>query len=650
MRKPLVSVLIPVYNVESYLERCLDSILSQTLKNIEVICVNDGSTDNSLAILEKYKEKDKRIVIISKENGGLPSARNAGIDAARGKYVGFVDSDDFIEPQMYRVMTRAAEENHSDIVICGANIFPEKPRANKWLYDTLSPLKRVYKEFMPEVIFQSVDTTPFLWRTLIRKSLIDSGEYRLDEAIHIGEDKAFQCKIYPAAQGITVLPDKLYNYFWCRPESLMSKVYGDIKTKVLAHVKLVECISTDLSLKTFDDKTKTATWASFCEWSIGFIYNDFISASSQLKNIISKRLISIWHEAGYLRYMHRIAEPTRKKYDYIASFVNEISSNPDLTIITELTNNSTFVNQWLETLETLTDTGVECIIISNGTTQDVYNKVQKQLIDNHRIRLYNSDDKISHAKALNIGLNLSEGKYITFLDTTDWYESINLLFEWYRFAIEKDLDFCPSIGCRKSSTHEDCVERIEGRVGNEISRSGGMDGDYQNALYKKAFLEQNDIYFKDYSVLTGPEFLWESYIKAEKREEFGKSVYVKREKYIRDWIPTEDCELVLDGLNAICDRSLELGNPVLHAKVFSTLNSDKLKNMLVNNILPYNLAVSKQLDGKNSQIKAVSSLFSLMGKADTSLLEKGGYSDRDSIMETIYEVIKSRHRVMDKLG
>lgn len=101
MAKPIVSILIPVYNVENYLEKCLDSVISQTMNNIEIICVNDGSTDHSGEILEKYQKKDKRIIVVNKENGGLPSARNAGMEIARGKYIGFVDSDDYINSDMY---------------------------------------------------------------------------------------------------------------------------------------------------------------------------------------------------------------------------------------------------------------------------------------------------------------------------------------------------------------------------------------------------------------------------------------------------------------------------------------------------------------------------------------------------------------------
>ena len=101
MKTPLVSILVPVYNVEDYLERCLDSLLQQSLTQIEIVCVNDGSTDKSAEILEEYAKKDNRIVVVHKKNGGLPSARNAGLDVAKGKYVGFVDSDDYVDKDMF---------------------------------------------------------------------------------------------------------------------------------------------------------------------------------------------------------------------------------------------------------------------------------------------------------------------------------------------------------------------------------------------------------------------------------------------------------------------------------------------------------------------------------------------------------------------
>ena len=111
-----VSVIVPVYNVENYIEKCLDSLLNQTLDDIEIIVVNDGSTDNSANIIkEKYVNK---IVYLEKENGGLSDARNFGLPHAKGKYIAFLDSDDYIEPTMYEKMYSVAEKEEADMVEC----------------------------------------------------------------------------------------------------------------------------------------------------------------------------------------------------------------------------------------------------------------------------------------------------------------------------------------------------------------------------------------------------------------------------------------------------------------------------------------------------------------------------------------------------
>lgn len=110
-----LSIIVPIYKVEQYLRRCVDSILAQTFTDFELILVDDGSPDNCPAICDEYAEKDPRIVVIHKENGGLSDARNAGLDIAKGDYIGFVDSDDFIHPQMYEMLIESADALHADI-------------------------------------------------------------------------------------------------------------------------------------------------------------------------------------------------------------------------------------------------------------------------------------------------------------------------------------------------------------------------------------------------------------------------------------------------------------------------------------------------------------------------------------------------------
>ncbi|UJF15261.1 glycosyltransferase [Jeotgalibaca sp. MA1X17-3] len=119
-----VSIIVPVYNVEKYLKKSIESLMNQTLKDIEIILVNDGSTDNSLFICKQYEKKDFRIKVIDKNNGGVSSARNIGIELASGQYIGFIDPDDWIEPEMYEKMYSKIEKTKSDVCIC--NYIKEK--------------------------------------------------------------------------------------------------------------------------------------------------------------------------------------------------------------------------------------------------------------------------------------------------------------------------------------------------------------------------------------------------------------------------------------------------------------------------------------------------------------------------------------------
>ena len=116
MNNPKISIIVPIYNVEDYLPRCIESICQQTYKNLEIILVNDGSTDNSSNICNLYAQKDDRILVIHKQNGGLVTARKEGLRVSSGDFVGFVDGDDYIEPDMYDNLLRVILDKHADVV------------------------------------------------------------------------------------------------------------------------------------------------------------------------------------------------------------------------------------------------------------------------------------------------------------------------------------------------------------------------------------------------------------------------------------------------------------------------------------------------------------------------------------------------------
>jgi glycosyltransferase involved in cell wall biosynthesis len=119
MNSPEVSIIVCIYNAEKYLSRCIDSIIAQTFTHFECILIDDGSTDNSLSICERYRQSDDRIIVIHQENSGVSAARNKGIEVARGKYIFFVDSDDYIQQNMYEKLVAAINDSDTDAVCCG---------------------------------------------------------------------------------------------------------------------------------------------------------------------------------------------------------------------------------------------------------------------------------------------------------------------------------------------------------------------------------------------------------------------------------------------------------------------------------------------------------------------------------------------------
>jgi glycosyltransferase involved in cell wall biosynthesis len=151
-----VSIIIPVYNVEQYLRQCLDSVVNQTLKDIEIICIDDGSSDSSLEILHEYSSKDSRIKIITQQHEGAGAARNKGLAVANGKYLSFLDSDDFFETDMLEQMYNCSEKYNTDIVICKSNTFDNgniKEQNN--IKDKLLPNKEVFSSLdIPKYAFQ----------------------------------------------------------------------------------------------------------------------------------------------------------------------------------------------------------------------------------------------------------------------------------------------------------------------------------------------------------------------------------------------------------------------------------------------------------------------------------------------------------------
>lgn len=205
----LVSIVVPIYNVEKYLQQCLESIINQTYKHIEILLVNDGSTDNSGKIAEEYAVIDNRIKVIHKKNGGLSSARNAGINKAKGKYIAFIDSDDWIELEFIQVLVNSAEEYNSDIIQCG---FLREYTDNKNSFggNSNKPIINVYtgKEAIND-LFNKRNITVMAWNKLYNIKLFNKIRYP-ENLIH--EDEAVIHELLYNSNKVITINTLLYHY------------------------------------------------------------------------------------------------------------------------------------------------------------------------------------------------------------------------------------------------------------------------------------------------------------------------------------------------------------------------------------------------------------------------------------------------------
>ena len=204
-----VSVIVPIYNVEKYLEKCINSIISQTYSNIEIILVNDGSTDSSELICKKYENTDKRIRYYKKENGGLSSARNYGIDRAKGDYLVFVDSDDYISKEMINILLNVAISNNADIVECDFLEFFENSKIEDSNIDRTIDNKCYSSYEAISSLICNTGITPIAWNKIYKRQMFNQLRYK--EGIY-HEDEELIVKLLSRANNICKIDVPLYFY------------------------------------------------------------------------------------------------------------------------------------------------------------------------------------------------------------------------------------------------------------------------------------------------------------------------------------------------------------------------------------------------------------------------------------------------------
>ena len=238
----LISIIIPVYQAEKYIERSLKSILNQTYKNIEIILVNDGSTDKSVEIIKKYMENDERIKLLNQTNQGAGAARNNGLDVATGTYIGFVDSDDWIEPDMYEYLYKIIKKENADIAAC--DFISTNRTDSKINNKEPEKLKSMNQEELMKFFFRVNGEKSFyaVWNMLYKKSVIEGCRFPEGK---ITEDLLFNYWAYSNCKKYVLSNQKKYYYFF-NPRGVTRKELGKTDFALLTNWDI---IMTDIKMK-----------------------------------------------------------------------------------------------------------------------------------------------------------------------------------------------------------------------------------------------------------------------------------------------------------------------------------------------------------------------------------------------------------------
>lgn len=300
----LISVIVPVYNVEKYLPQCIDSILNQTIKNLEIILVDDGSLDNSGKICDEFSKKDDRIVVIHKENNGLSSARNAGLEIAKGNYIGFIDSDDWLDEHMYEILLKLLKENNSDISCC--NFFKATDNKDKIpsatneivkSYNNIEGLNNFYNDLYPQTVVA--------WNKLYKRDLFENISYPIGK---IHEDEGTTYKLYYRANKITYTNRALY-YYRTTPNSITTSKFNKKRLDIIdVYDEKVEFIK---SINNDEIYSKTLKWYLFNLINCYFECSTNIENSKEYLNLINTKI-----SKTYKSYM----QSNRKQLHWIILF------------------------------------------------------------------------------------------------------------------------------------------------------------------------------------------------------------------------------------------------------------------------------------------------------------------------------------------
>ena len=569
-----VSVIVPVYNNEVYLRECMESIINQTLQEIEIICINDGSIDNSLDILKSYAEIDERIRMIDKDNTGYGHSMNIGMEAAIGEFIGIVESDDYILPEMYETLYSIAKQEQLDFIKADFKRFLDnEDESRHYQYVKVANSKYYNKVLDPENNRDVLIINRQSWCCLYNTEYLRKYSIRHNETPGASyQDNGFYIKACCWARRVYMLNKPFYMHRLDNPNSSINN-----KEKV------------------FDIKKEYDLTAEYLK-------KHFSIGCEQWE------LFDTCKFKSYQFTLSRIGDEFKK--EFMEHFNKEFPNNFHISVIIPAFNVAETLSQCLESVIAQTLKDIEIICINDGSTDETMDILNRYAHSDARIRVL-SQSNMGAGFSRNIAIDTARGEYVVFMDADDYYPDTDILYCLYNKAVKNNALMCG--GCF-SNINNDTINIIYNKTykGYTFEEEGIIEyKDYQfdygfhRFIYSRNMLIEHNIRFPHYKRYQDPPFLVNAMIAAGSFYAIPKVVYCYRDGLIT-WNTQKVMEL-MKGLRDVLKISSKHSYSKLHVTTYCRIANE------------YKYPIANHYDIKNQNF--VSLIDELSNSIDLHLLE-----------------------------
>ncbi len=595
---PCVSVIIPVYNAEAYLPEAIDSLINQSLKDIEVICVDDGSTDSSFSILNQYAKLEKRIKIIKQENQYAGVARNTGLLQAKGKYVIFLDADDFFEHTLLEETYLSGEKYSSDIILFTASCYDTKTKQISkapWLLkmDRL-PNSTVFSALdAANHIFDMV--TPCPWTKMFKRSFVIQHGLKFQE-FHNSNDIYFVLTALSLANKISVINKSLLYYRISQSSNLQANKQNEPLAFFHAYKTTLDTLKKMTTFHLFEQ--------SFCNTTLAGCLHNLRTAKnkdtyklifSALNQYIFKDLSILNRDENFFYSKNDYKEFLQINYsidnkNYLNS--NIFSASPALSIIIPVYNTEKYLSECLDSINQQTFKNIEVICIDDGSIDNSIIILNRYAKNHNWLKIYHCKNN-GAAHARNFAIQIASGEYIAFMDSDDFYPSDEILEMLYYSAKNSNALICGGSFSRleKDSIlydyygdYEKYIFHKEGFI-NYIDYQ--FDYGFTRFIYLRKLLIDNSIQFPNLSTFEDPPFFVKAMIAAGKFYAIPLVTYCYRKNIKQPVWTSKKIVDLLTGLNENLHISSKNKLAELHKLTIKHLEDD-FNKIILKNILSGN--------------------------------------------------------------